>query len=72
MKAFNPDPYAPENNLHHLGGYRNDEEFIDENLCRGPGDPDYFGYPGEPKDDEGFTYGIITDTGPIGLTDVPF
>lgn len=70
--TFNPDPAAPENNLHHTVAYRSEEEFLDDLLGRGPGDPDMYGYPGEPKD-EGETHGpVAIDAGPIDLSDVPF
>lgn len=40
---------SPERNLHHTqAGYRNQQEFLDEILGKGKGDPLYY-YPGEPK-----------------------
>jgi hypothetical protein len=44
------DPAAPENNLHHTMTYRSQEEWDEENLSRGKGDPDYYGYPGQPNE----------------------
>lgn len=41
------NPAATVNNLHHLIAYRSQEEWDDENLPRGLGDGDFYGYPGE-------------------------
>lgn len=46
-KPYNPDPRAPENNLHHTVSYRNYEEWAEDEFGKGPFDPDFVGYPGE-------------------------
>lgn len=69
----NPDPSAPERNLHHTATYRSEEDFLEDLLGRGPGDPDFHGYPGETIT-KGDTDGIqaIPDKPIDWNTDVPF
>lgn len=43
-------PNSRAKNLHHTGTYFSEEDFYNENLGKGPGDPDIYGYPGEPEE----------------------
>ena len=45
--AINTDPAAAINNLHHTSTYYSLDDFYDNLLGRGAGDPDGIGYPGE-------------------------
>jgi hypothetical protein len=45
---MNTNPAAIERNLHHTLEYRNQADWDSENLSKGDGDPDIYGYPGEP------------------------
>lgn len=58
------DAAAPENNLHHTSTYRTADELLDDIVGRGAGDPDMYGYPGEPT-------ATHVDP-PIADTEVPF
>lgn len=46
-----PDILLPPNhvqrNRHHQGGYRSEDEYMDDMFGRGPGDADFRGYPGQ-------------------------
>ena len=45
-----PNPAAASNNLHHTLTYRDEQDWYDTNLGKGKGDPDIYGYPGEPEE----------------------
>jgi hypothetical protein len=46
--TYNPDPAAPENNLHHTMTYRSEQDWWDDEFGTGPFDPTFLGYyPGE-------------------------
>lgn len=48
----------------YLRSYEDKDELYMEDYCRGLGDPDYFGYPGEPKE--------VSDGRPAVVNPKPF
>lgn len=71
---MNPNPAAAENNLHHTLAYRSEQEWLEDLLGRGPGDPDMSGYyPGEPNYPLLPTDAILVDNGVTTISgEVPF